>query len=355
MADFHSRPRLKTRLLIISDTHSALPRQADGALDNPIPFQAPLPAADVLIHCGDLTSNGRMDQHQRALELINSVDAELKIVIPGNHDLTLDRAFYDRYPNAHCHWEKYSDEVLGEIKELYVGERARQSGIRYLEEGTASFTLKSGARLNVYASAWQPEFCNWAFGYAREDDRFNPPPLGSDRPANPVPDFDISATGGGGVDIMITHGPPKGFLDTTVRGDDVGCDHLRKAVRRCRPLVHCFGHIHEGWGAVLKSWGLEDGTEQEEEEEERASSTSRAFEPPAPPFYNTNVANTARQGECPARVSSYEEQIRQRSVYVDATGLKTGRETLFVNASIMTVRYRPLNAPWLVDVELPVG
>jgi len=36
-------------------------------------------------------------------------------------------------------------------------------------------------------------------------------------------------------------------------------------------------------------------------------------------------------------------------------GLKWGEETLFVNASIMNVFYRPKNAPWLVDLDLPVA
>lgn len=35
-------------------------------------------------------------------------------------------------------------------------------------------------------------------------------------------------------------------------------------------------------------------------------------------------------------------------------GLRWGEETVFVNASIMDVRYRPVNAPWRVDLELPV-
>lgn len=346
----NARDEVKTRVLILSDTHSALPRSNDSNDDNGVPFRKPLPAADVFIHCGDLTGNGSIDQHRKALELINSVEAELKIVIPGNHDRTLDRAYYDRYPNQHCHWEKYSDDVLGEIKDMYVGEKARQSGIRYLEEGTASFKLKNGARLNVYASAWQPEFCNWAFGYSREGDRFNLHPQGIG-PENPVPDFNADA---GGVDIMITHGPPKGMMDRTVTGDYVGCDHLLNAVRRCRPLVHCFGHIHEGWGALVKDWDLDD-SEERALLPSTANSTTEPFEKPTPPFYNTNTPGSTRRGENAVVIPSYKEQVRERGVFVDATGLEPGKETLFVNASIMTTRYRPLNAPWLVDVELPVG
>lgn len=32
-----------------------------------------------------------------------------------------------------------------------------------------------------------------------------------------------------------------------------------------------------------------------------------------------------------------------------------GEETLFVNAAIMDVEYEPVNAPWLVDLDLPIA
>ncbi|KAK5063064.1 hypothetical protein LTR84_005140 [Exophiala bonariae] len=349
MASSTFTQRVRTRILIISDTHCALPRPSDNNTnDDRVPFQYPLPTADVLVHCGDLTSNGRVEQHLKALELINSISAELKIVIPGNHDLTLDRAYYDRYPNEHCGWHKYSDDVLREIKDMYESEKTRERGIRYLEEGTASFTLKSGARLNVYASGWQPEFCNWAFGYSRDHDRYNRPLQGGSGPGNPVPDFD---TAGGGVDIMITHGPPKGLLDRTVDGMEVGCEHLLEAVRRCRPLVHCFGHIHEGWGALVKDWDVAERPLLTASED----TTDEVLESSMPPSCNTDTPDSIKKREKDVTVPDYEEQARQRGVFVDATGLKHGKETLFVNASIMTHWYKPLQAPWIVDVDLPMA
>ena len=356
MASSNSSQRVRTRILIISDTHSALPRLSDDKNnDDRVPFQHPLPAADVLIHCGDLTGNGQIDQHSKALELINSIPAELKIVIPGNHDLTLDRAYYDRYPNEHCGWEKYSDDMLREIKDMYVGEKAREKGIRYLEEGTASFSLKSGAQLNVYASAWQPEFCNWAFGYPRDVDRFNCHSEGGSGPENPVPDFkaagDNRVKEGRGIDIMITHGPPKGVLDRTVDGMDVGCEHLLKAVRRCRPLVHCFGHIHESWGALVKDWDAGERPSLTASQNTTDGSLGKSL----PSFYDTETSDASKKGEKAVAVPDYEEQASQRGVLVDATGLERGRETLFVNASIMTHWYKPLQAPWVVDVELPIA
>lgn len=38
---------------------------------------------------------------------------------------------------------------------------------------------------------------------------------------------------------------------------------------------------------------------------------------------------------------------------VDARDLAFGKETLFVNASIMNLRYQARNAPWCVDLLLP--
>ena len=49
-------------------------------------------------------------------------------------------------------------------------------------------------------------------------------------------------------DLLVTHGPPKGILDLTPRGEPVGCEELREAVRRVKPRLHVFGHIHHAYG-----------------------------------------------------------------------------------------------------------
>lgn len=301
-----SADEVRTRVLVLSDTHSALPAPSDGD----IAYRWPLPRADVLLHAGDLTMNGKIDQHRKALELIKGVDAELKIVIPGNHDLTLDREYYDKHGELHGPRPRYTETTLDEIQDLYTGQEARDAGIVYMVEGTRTFTLRNGARFTVYASAYQPEFWNWAFGYPRSVDRFNIH-AGSDRGAetqaeNPVPDA--------GIDIMITHGPPLGILDRTSRGEDVGCKHLRRAVERCKPRLHVFGHIHEAAGGVRMDWS---GTKEE------------------------------------IGQSGHKEVRDQMGTYYDASNLRSGEQTLFVNASIMSLQYVPLQSPWVVDLMLP--
>ena len=48
--------------------------------------------------------------------------------------------------------------------------------------------------------------------------------------------------------VLITHGPPLGHGDKTVRGEAAGCEDLLEVVERIKPRVHVFGHIHEGAG-----------------------------------------------------------------------------------------------------------
>src|ERR1700753_3536338 len=43
-------------------------------------------------------------------------------------------------------------------------------------------------------------------------------------------------------------------LDRTEEGENVGRKNLWRAVRRCRPRVHAFGHVHAGYGAEKVRW-----------------------------------------------------------------------------------------------------
>ena len=104
----------------------------------------------------------------------------------------------------------------------------------------------------IFVSPYTPAFHNFAFAYDPEDktlrakdrDRFNHR-LSRAR----VPSARLAAP-----HFMITHGPPKGILDTAGNGASAGDASLRTAVERVQPIFHAFGHIHEGAGAVRKAW-----------------------------------------------------------------------------------------------------
>ncbi|KAJ5678777.1 hypothetical protein N7462_007021 [Penicillium macrosclerotiorum] len=340
---------IKTRICMISDTHTAEPRPR---LQSSYAYRSPLPEADILLHAGDLTKVGYSVEHAAMVEMLKAAKAELKLVIAGNHDITLDEEYFTNFGyqrHGRPEWLggkgillEDDEESLGgsirtgavpslaqmkayvrRVKDMYTNESARAAGIRYLEEGVHTFTLRNGAQLTVYASPYQPEFCRWAFAYPRSQDRFNPPLPGTtaSSPLNPVPDFPQ-------IDIMLTHGPPAGVLDRVGRDPEthVGCRHLLRAAERSRPRLYLFGHIHEGWGAVRGTWDITmpDGMRQE------------------------------------AIPTDKEDMLEQRGAFYDMSSestrpLQYGKETLFVNASIMTLGYSPDNAPWVVDLDLPIA
>ena len=122
-------------------------------------------------------------------------------------------------------------------------------GILYLQEARGYSLAEAGAiyledsgvdllGLRWYGSPWQPRFFDWAFN--------------ADRGA---PLRQIWAQIPSGTDVLLTHGPPHGILDTTVRGQSVGCEELTLAIQRVRPKLHVFGHIHECYGQLVR-----DGT-----------------------------------------------------------------------------------------------
>lgn len=85
--------------------------------------------------------------------------------------------------------------------------------------------------INIYGSPWQPWYHDWAFNLERGEEIKKKWDL--------IPQ---------GVDVLITHGPPHKILDKTIEGVDAGCEMLVEAIKRVKPKIHVFGHIHEARG-----------------------------------------------------------------------------------------------------------
>ncbi|CAF9924103.1 MAG: hypothetical protein ALECFALPRED_002683 [Alectoria fallacina] len=212
---------IATRFLVISDTHNL---EFGDTADTSQPLQLPTPKVDVLLHCGDLTQVGGVSSFKKALKMLASIDAELKLVIPGNHDLELDKPYWEAQCDHNGTPEDLEDYDLA--MKAMTGPLADEAGVNFMSEGTHLFTLKSGAVFTIYVSPYTPAFCDWAFAYEHNKDRFNGPQQAAygvtSIATNPMPD---------GVDIVMTHGPPKGILDWCPQGNVV-CDNLLQAVRR---------------------------------------------------------------------------------------------------------------------------
>jgi hypothetical protein len=182
-----------------------------------------------------------------------------------------------------------------------TGPLAKDAGITYLTEGTHTFTLKSGKTFSVFASPYQPDCGEWAFGYPRSQDHFG---------QGKIPER---------VDIVMTHGPPAGCLDLIPgsKQENAGCESLLRAVQSAKPKLHCFGHIHEGCGHLVQKW-----------------------QPRSP---DGSIEKASEVTIAKAGVDGAEKTRRE---------LCTGRDTLMVNAAIMDGDNQPSNAPWVVELAL---
>jgi len=329
-------------MIILSDTHG------DDLKD------VSLSSADVVLHCGDLTNDSRPAELERTLAMLRAIDAPLRLAIPGNHDFSLEPGYWRR-TRAHNHPGKSSTptqtskaEDDADSKALWelLHHAAQHDRIFLLPQGTHTFILRpnaggGGARLRLFASPLTPRSGNWGFQY----DRSNPhkwvmPPT--------------TQNGDGAVDVVMTHGPPRGIRDGTGMGQ-AGCAGLLAAVERARPRVHCFGHIHGAWGAEIVAWKRERVANAPIYSNLVDAQRSRVVASLLPATKSTNNV-----GEC-SLGPPYHSQLREEgdcyAVDISSDGehfVERGAQTLFVNAAV-ELRARPPRMPWMVDIDLPVA
>ncbi|KAM0820151.1 putative Ser/Thr protein phosphatase family protein [Seiridium cardinale] len=211
------------------------------------PDSASLPETDVVLYCGNMNNIVYERTYDKFLKWLRSIKAELKLAIAGNLDYPLDSKWWAAHNKL---WKSPNESQ--ECLALLRG--ATKDSIHYLDEGTHKFTLKDGRKFSLYASPYTPTFSDTAspafheeaFAYPVELDRFN----------NPIAKSYIS----NGVDIVMTHGPPLMLsrqlylLDLVEEREHCGCVHLANAIKRFRPLLHCFGHTYEGNGILRAIW-----------------------------------------------------------------------------------------------------
>jgi len=222
------------RFVCISDTH-------DASLDELV-----VPDADVLIHAGDFSQTGRIDEVRRFAAWLGSLPHARKLVIAGNHDLTFDEEAYPALHKRFGHAEMYDTAacraILEDVPRVECAPRppprgpcARMASCGAV--GARRYLSDSGTRvggLNVWGSPWQPEFCGWAFNLRRG--------AACRAKWRLIPDD---------THVVVTHGPALGHGDLCDSGQRAGCLDLLDAMQtRVRPLVHVSGHIHEGYGVT---------------------------------------------------------------------------------------------------------
>lgn len=180
------------KMTIFSDTHNQHSR---------INFSS----GDILIFCGDLTTKGALSEVSEFSEFIKNLNYRFKIVIAGNHDF----CFEDQRKNE-------AEKILTSNGIIYLND----SGIEI--EG-----------IKFWGSPIQPWYHDWAFNRPRG--------IEINKHWNLIPD---------NTNVLITHGPPYGILDLCKSGERVGCHDLLECIKRIKPEINAFGHIHESYGTI---------------------------------------------------------------------------------------------------------
>ena len=182
----HANP---VKVVCISDTHNTRPEVPNG---------------DLLLHAGDLTQNGSLQEVAEILDWLRTLPHPHKVIIGGNHDYALQSE------------EKHNLDF---------------HELTYLQESSTRIKFENGRILNIYGSPWSRKHGNCAFAYSPHQDVWT---NNSPREA----------------DIFITHMPPKYHLDIVGHGEE----RLLKELWRVRPRLHVFGHIHGGYGLEVLTY-----------------------------------------------------------------------------------------------------
>lgn len=182
------------RIVCVSDTHV-------------LHKEISIPDGDIFIHAGDITVIGEKETVIDFNDWLGRLPHKYKIVIAGNHDI--------------C----FENEPIEMKKILTNAIYLNDSGIEI--EG---FTIWGSP-----ISPISPKFGrDWAFNIERGQKIRKHWEL---IPRN--------------TDILITHCPPFGILDTNDLGDKEGCKELLDLVQnKIKPRIHIFGHIHEATGQL---------------------------------------------------------------------------------------------------------
>ena len=177
--------------------------------DNHTDYDFETPEGDLLIHCGDFTFHGNPKEMEKFKNYLKEQEHEHKLFIFGNH-------------------EKVDKEIT------YWRE--------YLEDGTGAKCIHEKEHeingLKFFGSSYTPQFMNWGFMQDEETrERYWKHMLDD-------------------MDVLVTHGPPKGIMDKIESGISIGCEYLREFVDRVKPKYHFFGHNHAGAGVTVSNGTL---------------------------------------------------------------------------------------------------
>lgn len=175
------------RIACFADTHRCIDK-----LD--------IPKSDIVICAGDFCNSGALEDVIAFNAWFSRLPCKYRILVAGNHDVCFEN-------------------------NLAIARTFLDKNIIYLQDEAIEIE-----GVKFYGSPWQLPFMNWAFNLPEEELR---------NKFEHIPDT---------VDVLITHSPPYGILDSTPAKKNLGSRSLLERVCQVKPRYHIFGHIHDSYG-----------------------------------------------------------------------------------------------------------
>lgn len=184
-----------------SDTHNKYPE---------------LPECELLIHSGDITDSGTIDELMNGLLWLQSQKAKMKIFVPGNHDMCLD--------------EHHMYGMSPASIEALVNTQKKDHNIHILLDSQVDYKPEGWSRTIVIGgTSIQPWFGGWGFNSTDVWARKN------------ILEYTAAVS-----NIMVTHAPPKHILDINRQGESCGDQVLTQVLKEPHTAKYLFvGHIHD--------------------------------------------------------------------------------------------------------------
>lgn len=114
--------KVPIRIVCLSDTHTNI---------------VPIPPGDVLVHAGDMTNAGTVEEIQKQLDWLASQPHREKVVIAGNHDYYYDPV--SRVPEDKTRKLDFK-------------------GMHFLQDKSVTLKFKGGRKLNFYGAGDSPTY-----------------------------------------------------------------------------------------------------------------------------------------------------------------------------------------------------
>lgn len=189
-----------------------------------------LEGGDLLIVAGDLTAHDTLEEHSDVLNWIHKQHYRKKVLVAGNHD-----NFLQKHPNFYS-----------------------RTTINYLCDSGTEFTYYDPLEKDGPSDVKRTTYKIWGSPWTAQFPGINPKCCAFTENVGCDTDFWLEEHWQkipDDIDILVTHGPPYGILDQTKDGILAGSPFLLYRCTEIKPLIHCFGHIHENGGKeTLISW-----------------------------------------------------------------------------------------------------